>query len=55
MAGDGKKHGSQVLLAKALGLHKATINGWVRNKRKYLPPLHAHTFVHVYGQARAHP
>ncbi len=44
-----KVGGSQAELGRVLGIGRASVNEWVRESRKHLPPLQAHRFVDIYG------
>jgi DNA-binding transcriptional regulator YdaS (Cro superfamily) len=44
-----KTDGNQAALGRLLMVERASVNGWIREKRKYLPPLQGHRFVRLFG------
>ena len=45
-----KTDGNQAALGRLLHVERASVNGWIREKRKYLPPLQGHRFVKLFGE-----
>lgn len=45
--------GNQAELARRLGLERASVNGWVREGREFLPTVAAYRYQQVFGQQSA--
>lgn len=45
-----KANGNQAELGRLLGVERASVNGWVRANRMYLPELQGHRYVKLFGE-----